>query len=265
MNTDKRVAIVTGGSSGIGLATARQLAAEGLSVVVTYAGNAEGAAQAVAACEAAGSAAFAVQGDVAQDAACREVVNQTLERWGRLDVLINNAGTTKIANPADLDALDAEDFRRIYEVNVIGTYQMTRAARAALEVSGHGAIVNTSSIAGVAGMGSSIAYAASKGALNTMTLSLARSLAPKIRVNAICPGYVDSEWWDSLDDATVASMKARSAGAAMLRRVAPSVEIAQTIVMLALHSPSITGQCLVVDNGMLLNIGQPLGAAHDGS
>lgn len=260
--TDKRVAIVTGASSGIGWATAKRLAGEGMSVLANYVGNADGAASAVEACKTAGADAIAVQGNVAEDADCRRIVNEALDRWGRVDVLINNAGTTKIADPKDLDALSAEDFRRIYDVNVIGTYQMTRAARSALAAAGRGAIVNTSSIAGVAGMGSSIAYAASKGALNTLTLSLARSLAPEIRVNAVCPGYVDSEWWDSLEDETIDKMKARSASAAMLRRVAPSDEIAETIVMLALHSRSVTGQCLVVDNGMLLNIGQPLGAAH---
>ena len=260
---EERVAIVTGGSSGIGAASARMLAASGLRVVVTYAGNADGAAEVVAACRDAGAEAEAVQGDVADDAACRAIAAAATERWGRIDVLINNGGTTVSADARDLDALDAEDFRRLYDVNVIGAYQMTRAALAGLRASGQGSVVMTSSIAGITGMGSSIAYAASKGALNTMTLSLARSLAPQVRVNAVCPGFVDSAWWARRhDEATIEKMRARSAGAALLRRTAPPEEVAEAIVLFAIGSRSITGQVLVVDNGMTLNIGQPLADAQ---
>ncbi len=260
---EERVAIVTGGSSGIGAASARALAAAGLRVVVNYAGNAEGAHEVVEACRAAGGEAEAVQGDVADDASCRAIAAAPTERWGRIDVLVNNAGTTVSADARDLDALDAADFRRLYDVNVIGAYQMTRAALPALRVGGLGSVIMTSSIAGLTGMGSSIAYAASKGALNTMTLALARSLAPEVRVNAVCPGFVDSAWWARRhDEATIDKMRARSASAALLRRTAPPEEIAEAIVLFAIGSRSITGQLLVVDNGMTLNIGQPLGDAH---
>lgn len=253
-----RVAIVTGGSSGIGAATARGLAEAGLHVVVTYAGNADGAAKVVSECEAKGVEAVAVQGDVSDDAACHAIAAAAIERWGRIDVLINNGGTTKIANPHDLSALSAEDFQRIYGVNVVGTYQMTRAAEAALRVGEAPAIVNTSSIAGTHGLGSSIAYMASKGALNSMTLALARSFAPEVRVNAICPGYVATEWWREVDDATSDKMAARSASAALLQRVASAEDIAEAVLFFALHARAVTGQLLIVDNGMTLNIGQPL-------
>lgn len=260
---EDRVAIVTGASSGIGAATARGLAAAGVRVLVNYAGNAEGADEVVADCRAAGAEAEAVQGDVADDAACRGIAKAAEDRWGRIDILVNNAGTTVSADARDLEALSGDDFRRLYDVNVIGAYQMTRAALPALRASGNGSVINTSSIAGVIGMGSSVAYACSKGALNTMTLALARSLAPEVRVNAVCPGFVDSAWWARRhDEETIGKMQKRAAGAALLRRTAPPEEVAEAVLMFALGGRSITGQLLVIDNGMTLNIGQPLADAH---
>lgn len=260
---EERVAIVTGASSGIGAATARGLAEAGVRVVVNYAGNAAGAEEVVTACRAAGAEAEAIRGDVADDSACRAIAATATDRWGRIDILVNNAGTTVSADARDLDALDAEDFRRLYDVNVIGAYQMTRAALPALRAGGNGSVINTSSIAGITGLGSSIAYACSKGALNTMTLGLARSLAPEVRVNAICPGFVDSAWWARRhDDGTIEKMRQRAAGAALLRRIAPPEEVAEAVLMFALGARSITGQLLVIDNGTTLNIGQPLADAY---
>ena len=260
---EDRVAIVTGASSGIGAATARMLAQAGVNVVANYAGNAEGAATVVEACKAAGAQAIALQGDVAQDHACRDIVNETLDRFGRVDILINNAGVTKSAPHGDLDALSADDFERIYGVNLIGTYQMIRAALPALKQAEAASVVNTSSIAGLSGMGSSMAYAASKGALNTLTLSLARSLAPEVRVNAVCPGFVDSEWWARQhDEETIEKLRARARATTPLRRVVSSEDVAEAIMLFALGGRSITGQMLVIDNGMLLNIGQPLAEIH---
>jgi 3-oxoacyl-[acyl-carrier protein] reductase len=154
---EERVAIVTGASSGIGAATAVMLAERGVRVVVNYAGNVTGAEEVVAACRAAGAEAAAVQGDIADDAACRAIAKAATDRWGRIDVLVNNAGTTVSADARDLDALSADDFRRLYDVNLIGAYQMTRAALPSLRAGGRGSVVNTSSIAGITGLGSSIA------------------------------------------------------------------------------------------------------------
>jgi 3-oxoacyl-[acyl-carrier protein] reductase len=152
-------------------------------------------AEAVAAsCRELGGEALVCQADVSQDADCRRLVAQTLAQWGRIDALVNNAGTTKFVAHGDLEGLDEADFHNIYGVNVIGAFQMVRAARAALTASGCAAVVNVASIAGVKGVGSSIAYAASKGALITMTMSLARVLGPEIRVNAVCPGFIEGEW-----------------------------------------------------------------------
>ncbi|MBU6472374.1 MAG: SDR family oxidoreductase, partial [Alphaproteobacteria bacterium] len=199
-----KVAIVTGSATGIGAATAVGLARRGAHVLVNYARSAAEAEKTAQAARAAGAPYGAkvkvVQADVSADADCRRLAEAALAEWGRLDILVNNAGTTKFATAADLDALSAEDFAAIYAVNVIGPFQMARAAAPALKTGGQngagmGAIVNVSSFAAISGVGSSIAYAASKGALNTLTLSLARTLAPEVRVNAVCPGYVATAWF----------------------------------------------------------------------
>ena len=261
---EERVAIITGASSGIGAAAAKMMAERGVRVTLNYAGNTAGAEAVVAACKGAGSEALLVQGDVSDDAVCRGIVQETLDKWGRLDVLVNNAGTTKSADMRNLDALNAEDFQRIYGVNAIGTYQMVRAAAPALKASGEGSIVNTSSIAGLTGLGSSMAYAASKAAINTMTLSLARSLAPEVRVNAICPGFVDSEWWAKQhDEATIEKLRKSAVSTTLLGRGASSEDVAEVLVFYALGARSVTGQLIVIDNGTTINIGQPLRAVHD--
>ncbi|MEQ8327837.1 MAG: SDR family NAD(P)-dependent oxidoreductase, partial [Parvibaculum sp.] len=190
-----KVAIVTGSATGLGAAVALQLADKGCNVVINYTKSETEAKETLAACEAKGVEALLAQGDVGEDADCRRIVDETVKKWGRLDVLVNNAGGTKFANHAELDELNAEDFLWIYKVNVVGAYQMIRACAPHMKEAGKGSVVNVSSIAGVTGIGSSVAYAASKGALNTMTLSLARSLAPKIRVNAVCPGFIGTRWF----------------------------------------------------------------------
>jgi 3-oxoacyl-[acyl-carrier protein] reductase len=179
MNLKSAVAIVTGSSSGVGAATAKLLAQKGANIVINYASNHEGAEKAAQACRAEGVDALICQGDVADDACCQSIVEQTITRFGRLDVLINNAGTTKFNAHDNLAGLDKDDFFKIYGVNVVGPYQMVRAAEQALRASGDAAVVNVASIAGVQGIGSSVAYAASKGALLTMTKSLARVMGPE--------------------------------------------------------------------------------------
>jgi 3-oxoacyl-[acyl-carrier protein] reductase len=188
-----RVAIVTGGGTGIGAATVRMLAARGVCCVVNYASSREDA-EAVAA--EVGNGAVAVKADIVEDAACRALAEAALDAFGRIDFLVNNAGRTKFANHEDLDALDAEDFVDIYRLNTVAAFQMVRACVPAMREQDASAVVNVASVAGVFGMGSSVAYAASKGALITMTKSLARVLAPQIRVNAVAPGYVGTGWFE---------------------------------------------------------------------
>ena len=190
-----KVAIITGSSSGVGAATARQLAALGCHVVINYNSNSAGGDTVASDCEKVGVEALVFKANVANDGDCRAMANAAIEKWGRIDVLVNNAGTTKFVDHNNLEGLDADDFQNIYAVNVIGAYQMTRAVADQMKrQEGGGAVVNVASIAGVAGVGSCIAYAASKGAMITMTLSLARVLGPAIRVNTVCPGFIEGEW-----------------------------------------------------------------------
>ena len=192
--TSNKVAIITGGSRGVGAATAKLLASKGWNVTITCTSSIQDANDIVQECEGLGVEALAITADVSENDDCLETVHQTIEKWGRIDALVNNAGTTKfVFNHADLDGLEAEDFLHIYKVNVVGPFQMVKACKEMLMKSDNPSVVNISSIAGIKGIGSSLAYASSKGALNTMTKSMARNLGP-IRVNAICPGFIQGDW-----------------------------------------------------------------------
>ena len=187
---DPRVAIVTGSASGIGAAVALELAGRGWRVVVNYSKSAQQAEETAARC----GEAIAVRADVSDDAQCRALVQAALDKWGRLDALVNNAGTTKFVPHAQLDGLSGEDFQRIYATNVIGPFQMCRAAAPALRAA-RGAIVNVSSLAARLGSPEEyVDYAASKGALDTLTVGLAKEVAADgIRVNAVRPGFIYTE------------------------------------------------------------------------
>lgn len=253
---DGKVAIVTGSATGIGAAVAVSLAEAGVRVVINYTRS---KAEAEATAELAGNAGAefrVVQGDVASDEGCRSIAAAARDSWGRIDILVNNAGTTKFAVHDDLDALNHEDFGRIYRVNAVGAFQMIRACRDDLKASGDGAIVNVSSLAGIAGVGSSVAYAASKGALNTMTLSLARALAPEIRVNAVCPGYVATRWFkDRFGPERFEAINAEQKEAAPLKRLGQPQDIAGTVLFLAGPAARhITGELLIVDGGLHLSL-----------
>ncbi len=250
-----KTAIVTGSATGIGAAIAIGLAARGANVVVNYSrSEAEAAATAEAAARH-GAGVCVAQGNVALDADCRKIAAAALEAFGGIDILVNNAGTTKFAGHGDLEALSAEDFSQIYAVNVIGPFQMIRACAPALKASGAGSVVNISSVAGTSGIGSSVAYSASKGALNTMTLSLARALAPEIRVNAICPGYVETRWFrDRFGAEATARISEDQAATTPLRHAGQPDDIADAAIFLCgTASRHITGEMLHVDGGMHLS------------
>ena len=237
----KPVALVTGSSSGVGAACVEQLAKAGWDVVVNYSRSAEAAEAVAERCRAAGAEVLLQQADVAEDSACRALVAAVEARFGRLDALVNNAGTTKFVAHSDLEGLTAEDFHHIYGVNTIGAFQMTRAAAALLRASGDGAVVNVASIAGVKGIGSSIAYAASKGAMITMTKSLARVLGPEVRINAVCPGFIQGEWLrqgmgPEVYDRTQAFLE----GATPLKRTATADTVAEAIIMLITSASLVT-------------------------
>ena len=261
MDLKNAVCIVTGSASGIGAASAVMLAARGARVVVNYSKSETAARATLKACEAAGALfggeTLLVKADVAEDADCRRLAQSALDKWGRIDALVNNAGATKFANHADLEALSAEDFQRIYAVNVVGAYQMVRACAAAMKQGGRGAVVNVSSIAGKNGMGSSMAYAASKGALNTLTLSLARSLGPEIRVNTVCPGLIDTKWVRDGYGARFAAVEARYRQGTALGRLGTPEEVAGVIVWLIEGADLITGETIMVDSGMHMGLIPP--------
>jgi 3-oxoacyl-[acyl-carrier protein] reductase len=247
--------VITGASTGLGRAIAVETARRGAGlVVINFARSAEEAEETGRLVEAQGAKAVLVQGDVASDEDCRKIA-AAADGAGRIDALFNNAGVTKFApNHADLDAVNAEDFLHLYSVNVVGAFQMTRAARSLLEAApAPGAVVNTSSIAAVQGIGSSVPYAASKGAMTTMTLSLARALAPRIRVNAICPGFIDTPWFKDMDTDRMERLRAGAAAAAPLKVASTAEDIAGAAVFFA--SPAsrhVTGETLLVDAGLHL-------------
>jgi ketoreductase RED2 len=234
-----KVVVVTGSSSGIGEATARAFAARGASVLVNSARSVD-AGKAVA--DSLPDARY-VQADVAAENGPGALVDAALGAWGRLDVLVNNAGTTAVIPHHDLEAATVDVWRRIFEVNVFGTWAMTLAAMPALREA-RGAVVNVASIAGLRPTGSSIPYAASKAALNHMTVLLAHVVGPEVRVNAVAPGLVDTPWtadWDVVRQA-VTQM-------APLRRSGQPDDVAEVVVALA-SAAYVTGQVVAVDGGL---------------
>ena len=250
MDMQNGVAIVTGSSSGVGAACARQLAELGAHVVINYSRNREGAEATEAACREFGAETLVVQADVSNDDQCHALARAAEDRWGRIDALINNAGTTKFVAHPDLDGLSSEDFLNIYAVNTVGPFMMTRAVVPAMQRGQRGSIVNVSSIAGVMGVGSSIAYAASKGALNTMTLSLARALGPHIRVNTICPGFIQGDWLrGGLGDEAYEASKRRVQETSPLQVASSPDDIAAGVLYFVTGADVVTGETLIMDGG----------------
>ena len=258
-----RTALVTGGGTGLGAAIALELAGHGAHVMIAYRSSADEAEAVAERCREAGRQATTLQADVASDADCRALAAKVPE--GRLDVLVNNAGTTKAADLGDLEALTEEDFHRLYDVNVVGAFRCVRACRAALDAASDAsgipsAVLNVSSIAGVTGRGSSAAYAASKAALNGLTLSLARGLSPKIRVNAVCPGFIDSEWWSADKHGEPGQRDAIREGvkrSTPLQAASTPEDIAAAAVAFCLPGfRHVTGETLLVDAGMHLTMGK---------
>jgi 3-oxoacyl-[acyl-carrier protein] reductase len=248
------VCVVTGSSSGIGAATALWFAQRGHDVVINYSRRAEPAESIADQCRAAGADVLVVRADVADDAQCLALAQAVRERWNGADVLVNSAGiTTRFADLKDLDALGAHDFEAIYRVNVIGTFQMCRAMAPLMKGRANASIVNISSMAARMGTGSSIAYAASKGAVNTLTLSLARALAPAIRVNAVLPGLVDSDWLrKGLGPQVFEARRHRYASRALLNAVIDVQDVARAAYWLANGAVKSTGQLVELDAGFML-------------
>jgi 3-oxoacyl-[acyl-carrier protein] reductase len=242
----RKVAVITGSGSGIGAATAVELSKRGWSVLINYSKSKDKAEQIQRKCP----DSLLVQGDAGEDADCRKLAKAAIDKWGRIDALVNNAGTTKFVKHPDLDGLSADDFLRIYRVNVVGPFQMVRACAAELKKA-KGAVVNVSSVASLLGTGSSVAYASSKAALNAMTYSLARSLGPEVRVNAVCPGYVDTPWQhNALGMAGASKAAEHYAGMVPLKDYARPEDVAESIVWLIEGARHVTGEAIFVDGGL---------------
>jgi NAD(P)-dependent dehydrogenase (short-subunit alcohol dehydrogenase family) len=254
MNATK-VAIITGAGSGIGSGCAREFVTQGWNVGLNFIDPTMKTTveDIKALAESKGLRALLLQGDVSKDADCRAMAQQVQAGLGRIDALINCAGVTKFVAIDNLDGLDAEDFQRIYAVNTVGAFLMSRACRDALVASGDGAIINVSSLASLTGGGSSLAYAASKGALNTLTMSLARAMAPKVRVNAICPALIAEGFVQRLAPDAYEKRGAAQIARAPLQRVGTPEEVARTIHAIVTAMPLTTGEIISLDLGFHLN------------
>ena len=243
MSQSSQVALITGSGTGIGRSAALMLADRGYDIVVNYSRSADDAARTVQEIESRGVRAMAIQADVADDGAVRRMVEETVDRFGCLNVLVNNAATTHFIDHTDLEAVTEHVWNDILNVNVKGLFSCCRAAMPHLAANS-GRIVNVASVAGIAGSGSSIPYAASKGAVITITKSLAKAFAPKVRVNAVAPGPVQTRWLADHQDMVESAMRLTPLG-----RPATPDDIAEAVVFLADVTTLMTGQVMVLGGG----------------
>ena len=241
-----KVALVTGGGTGIGKATSLLFAGEGADVAVNFSRSRSDAEDTVSEIRQLGSQAIAVCADISNDAAVRAMVGKVVTTLGRLDILVNNAATTTFVLPRDLEGMTEELWDEILDVNVKGTFFCSRAAIAAMRSHDGGHIVNVSSDSAFTGRGSSIAYTASKAAIINMTLALAISQAPEVRVNAVAPGVVETRWIDKIKPLADAARRKNP-----LQRLACPNDIAEAILGLVVND-FITGHTLVVNGGATL-------------
>ncbi len=249
MPASRPVALVTGSATGVGRACVLQFARRGFDVVINYSRSESDALQTASEVKQLGAKVLLVGCDVSDDMEVRKMITKVNEVFGRLDVLVNNAATTSFIEHRDLEGLTESMWDRMLAVNLKGAFFVTRAAADLLRASGSGSVVNVSSVAGITGSGSSIAYCATKAGLNTMTKSLARVLAPEVRVNAVCPGPIDSRWikegnpkWDL--DAMVAGYP--------IPKASQPDDIADAVLFFATGTAMTTGQILSVDGGQTL-------------
>ncbi len=247
-----KVTLVTGAAVGIGRAIAVAYGRDGAKVVVNYSRSREEAEKTSEMVKQVGGETLVVRADVAQDREVRGMVAQTLERFGRIDVLVNNAGVTAFVDFADLDGLTDELWDRLYNVNVKGTFFCCRAVVPPMRQQGHGRIINIASVAGLWAQGSSIAYSASKAAVIHLSKCLARTLGPEIQVNVIAPGFVADTRWN-VGRPNIEMTTEKAAQAAPLKRVGKPEDIADAALFLATRGGFITGDVLVVDGGRVLS------------
>ena len=247
--SNKPVALVTGAATGIGRSTAVRLAREGYDVVINYSKSRDEAQATSRACQSAGAETLLFQADVSDDAAVRAMMRATAEHFGRLDVVVNNAGTTVPVPPGDLEALTVEQWDRVFAVNVRGVWLVCRAAVPLLRQSPNACIVNVASIVGLRPGPQPLPYAASKAAVVNLTKTLAGALGPHIRVNAVAPGWVEGDWMQRMLGEQYERLMARRAQATPLKRCATPDDVAEGILSLIVGSRFVTGHILVIDGG----------------
>jgi 3-oxoacyl-[acyl-carrier protein] reductase len=246
MDLKNKTALVTGGGTGIGRAASLALAARGVSVAVNYSRSRADAEETVRLITNGGGRATAIQADVAKDVEVRDMAEQVVRHFGAVDLLVNNAGITRHIPFDDLEGATEEVWDDLYQVNVKGMFFCARAVAPYMRKNQQGAIVNLGSIAGQTGLGSSLPYAVSKAAVHGLTKSLARALAPEIRVNCVVPGAVATRWWAGREE----QMK-KLAPQMLLKRISTPEDIA-SLICTALEQEAMTGQMITVDSGQTL-------------
>ena len=248
MAQGKRVALVTGAATGIGRAAAVALADVGYDVAINYSRSESAARETAALAQAKGAKTILFKCDVSDDPSVRKMLAAVEQEFGRLDALVNNAGTTSNVKPADFEAMTAEDWDRVFAVNVRGMFQVTRAASPLLKVA-RGSIVNTASIVGLRPGPQPLPYAASKAAVVSLTKLLALNLAPDVRVNAVAPGWMEGDWMKRMLADRYDDLMARRAKSTPLRRCATAEDVAEVIVNLITSNRFVNGEIIVIDGG----------------
>jgi 3-oxoacyl-[acyl-carrier protein] reductase len=246
---DKPAALVTGASTGIGRSAAVALARSGYDVAINYSRSEDAAKITAREVEAAGAKLLLCRCDVSDDAAVRPMLTAVEKEFGRLDVLINNAGTTVDIAPTNFDEMTIDAWNRVFSVNVLGVFLVTRASVALLKKSPNGCIINTCSIAGLRPSAQPLPYAASKAAVANLTKTLANALGPKIRVNAVAPGWIEGEWMKRTLAENYDGLMARRAKYTPLKRCCTEDDVADSMLSLILHNRFVTGEIIIVDGG----------------
>ena len=249
MSTDKPTALVTGASTGIGRSAAIALARNGYDVVINFSRSEDAAKITAHTAESSGARTFLFRCDVSDDGCARAMIAATEKEFGRLDVLINNAGTTVDVEPKNLEGMNVEDWNRVFNVNVLGLFLVTRAAVPLLKKSSNACIVNTCSIAGLRPSAQPLPYAASKAAVANLTKTLANALGPEIRVNAVAPGWIEGEWMKRTLAENYQGLMARRAKYTPLKRCCTEDDVADSMLSLILHNRFVTGEIIIVDGG----------------
>jgi len=249
MNSSKPAALVTGASTGIGRSAAIALAKHGYDVVINFSRSEDAAKRTAREIEAAGARTLLYRADVSDDAGVRAMLAAVEEEFGRLDALINNAGTTVDVEAKNLEEMTVEAWNRVFSVNVLGVFLVTRASAPLLKKSPNGCIVNTCSIAGLRPSVQPLPYAASKAAVANLTRTLATALGPEIRVNAVAPGWIEGEWMKRTLAANYEGLMARRAKYTPLQRCCTEDDVADSMLSLILHNRFVTGEIIIVDGG----------------